>query len=628
MKTIDAQWRRREQLHQLGAFGFVVGLLVAIGSGFLFAPDELPMLRPQQVAGRHFIPAWMLEGVELHRPRTRCSRTAPVRGAAGSECGPTGGASAYIPTFAFAPADGTMMGTACGLCSNICPYPENFGNWNAGGSVVTDNSASCPLAPDGTRTMALVVFSGGAGNGPFTTATVADGATVTHSVYFAKSIGGAACSLHLADGYTGGGDTVVSVPASPTRFTMTKTITGTATSPYINEATPGDCTDACVWGAQTDLGSSALVYIPMPKGSKGEPLTFGRLSKATCVKGNETTVVPGDLVECAYGQARVMPGGDGSGALGLSIWAQAHTNKLLRSHQFENAAWAKFSFGGVTDPTITANAALAPDGTMRADRLQVPALTTNAQYSIIEASGMVLDDPNSSGLYVAGNAQSGTLHFYTNGGTAADCISCPYVAYPNYTHCKIEGVHGGDVFVVGNDTLDCGGSSKAAVDVFIAQADDQAGYALGPPIETAGTAATMAAETAVFSGFPSVAHPTGSVAATTVGRMANSNEAYVMLFSPLTEPLLYTRWTQQDADFGMENYAAGASLSRDAVGPNRVVGWWNATNVAVSANGGADQLAAPGAYAGRTMTSLAIGSGVFGGVIKNVCVDSLDTFCR
>lgn len=48
---------------------------------------------------------------------------------------------------------------------------------------------------------------------------------------------------------------------------------------------------------------------------------------------------------------------------------RAATNLLLRSQEFDNAAWTKVSGGNGADPTVTANAAVAPDGTTTADEI-------------------------------------------------------------------------------------------------------------------------------------------------------------------------------------------------------------------------------------------------------------------
>jgi len=45
------------------------------------------------------------------------------------------------------------------------------------------------------------------------------------------------------------------------------------------------------------------------------------------------------------------------------------TNNLLRSEEFDNAAWVKFSAGTGTNPVVTSNYTTAPDGSNNADRV-------------------------------------------------------------------------------------------------------------------------------------------------------------------------------------------------------------------------------------------------------------------
>lgn len=103
-------------------------------------------------------------------------------------------------------------------------------------------------------------------------------------------------------------------------------------------------------------------------------VTVTRSTAAWCTKGNETKdIANGDLVLVAANKPRWMPGGEGDGGMGVAVWA-SRTNYLLRSQEFDNAAWRKVGcVAGVcadnTGITVTANAAVAPDGTMTADEV-------------------------------------------------------------------------------------------------------------------------------------------------------------------------------------------------------------------------------------------------------------------
>lgn len=105
------------------------------------------------------------------------------------------------------------------------------------------------------------------------------------------------------------------------------------------------------------------------------PVTVTRSTAAWCTKGNETKdIANGDLVLIPANKPRWMPGGEGDGGMGVAVWA-ARTNYLLRSQEFDHADWRKVGcVAGVcadnTGITVTANAGVAPDGTMTADLVE------------------------------------------------------------------------------------------------------------------------------------------------------------------------------------------------------------------------------------------------------------------
>ncbi len=233
-------------------------------------------------------------------------------------------------------------------------------------------------------------------------------------------------------------------------------------------------------------------------GTRGEVVTVSRASTGWCTKGNETTgIVAGDLVECAADKPRI--GTAGGADLSFSVWDE-RTNSTLRSQAFDNAAWLLFS-SGAASPTVTANAALGPDNTMTAERLQVPA-TTLTQYSTIRQLDACAHSSNvSGGLYVRGVSGSGSIDLCVGSGTDFTCAQGAYNA-TTWTRVLNENAAtgGSGVLYIGNtgfvDTVgvEFGAATRSAVDVYIWQADCQVGVTTGPPITTAGTTATRAEE--------------------------------------------------------------------------------------------------------------------------------------
>lgn len=100
----------------------------------------------------------------------------------------------------------------------------------------------------------------------------------------------------------------------------------------------------------------------------GGAVSFARNNAAFCSKqGNATTGLTVDsLVLCAADQMRIEPFEDGGIALRVE---HGGLNFMGRTSEFDNALWKKSAVGGATTPTVTADYAVAPDGTTTADLL-------------------------------------------------------------------------------------------------------------------------------------------------------------------------------------------------------------------------------------------------------------------
>lgn len=194
-------------------------------------------------------------------------------------------------------------------------------------------------------------------------------------------------------------------------------------------------------------------------GAKGETVTFTRAGSATCSRqGLATTgIVNGDLVTCATDQPRVEPIG---GALGVRV-ESARTNSVLRSEQINDPAWADDVLG-VAAPVITADAATAPDGTLTADRVQLPAVT-GAQYSL-RRQPIAAGSTGNASVYVRGNGTSGSISIAAD-GSLATTIDCPYVS-TSWSRCTLSAA-GSWIFVGTITGYGAASASKGAQDVFL-----------------------------------------------------------------------------------------------------------------------------------------------------------------
>lgn len=235
-----------------------------------------------------------------------------------------------------------------------------------------------------------------------------------------------------------------------------------------------------------------------------------------CVLGNEWTgIQPGDLVECAANRPRWMPGGDGSGALGLQIW-RGSTNAVTRSQDFSHADWVTGSFA-VAAPTVTANACLAPDNTMTADLVHFPAVAApgGPQYSFIEQTSCN-STYNVRTVYArTAQADGGTWgpdggvitgHFLFADGRFFNNSYCEHTS-AGYARCRQLDTDAGQIGTAYYLTVDNATTGALAEQYFcLWQADcqsnnEQAVNPWPPPIPTGAVAVTRAADVLETNGF-------------------------------------------------------------------------------------------------------------------------------
>ncbi len=100
---------------------------------------------------------------------------------------------------------------------------------------------------------------------------------------------------------------------------------------------------------------------------------------------------------------------------------EARTNLLLRSAEFDNAAWTKAASGTGLTPVVTANDAAAPDGTMTADRvvLSLAGGTASGDRSTLQqgVTGLTAAASYSNTYYVKGVAGEQIVYRQVNNNT-------------------------------------------------------------------------------------------------------------------------------------------------------------------------------------------------------------------
>jgi hypothetical protein len=359
--------------------------------------------------------------------------------------------------------------------------------------------------------------------------------------------------------------------------------------------------------------------------------TFTRGSTAWCTKANQVTGIQnGDLVECAADKPRVELGGNGAETiLGIGFFGSG-TNTFLRSQEFDNAAWTKWGVG-VAAPVVTADQAVAPDGTTTADKVDLTATSAAQRSSLYQIPGITTDV--SMSVYVKGVSTSGTIDLCTANGGGASCTSCAFVS-TSWTRCFRENVSvtaGANSPTIGNNTADNGGTARPTQSVYLWQADHQEtlyGSGIGPPITTTGTAATRLLEqgslTVPFAWISSGSAASNLLTINTAGGLVTYGGGIRMLRQASQKFCIFE---------GITDLCTPGLTTVSRTVPNRGYSYW-ATDGGMGVGNTTTGSTAAGAFAGAMgagspeVGNNVSGSGSASGILKRICFDSDPTVCR
>lgn len=229
-------------------------------------------------------------------------------------------------------------------------------------------------------------------------------------------------------------------------------------------------------------------------GAQREVATFARTSTGTCVK------VSGALVTCPAGAPRVQTVG---GLLGILIEIGS-TNTALRSEELDDSTWAKTGVV-VAAPVVTADQAVAPDGTTTADQIDIAATTINTNASILTQDFTADTGRWTATEWMKTSTGTATIYFgFWDGASSYKTQTCSLTT--TWARCKLSyqvlTAATWKVFA-GVDLRDAGQSAQVAKTVYAwgAQVEGNGANVNGSTsyIRTAGTTVTRAGESVSFA---------------------------------------------------------------------------------------------------------------------------------
>ena len=330
------------------------------------------------------------------------------------------------------PITGECLGALCEEArTNLLTYSENFDNaaWTKTRASITPNAA---VAPDGTMTADKFVEDTTASSAHFITSPVVSftsGLSYTYSIMakpgernilslsFPSSVFGSVVSYAftlsgsgastLRTAGTGNSATIKLMPNGCYFCSVTAQATSSGSnSVYINLHTTesastysGDGTSGLyIWGAQLEAGAFPTSYVP-------SSVSFtSRASTATYVGSG------GLIKSAAIDAARMNYNPTNLSVAPKLLVEAASTNLLTYSEDFSNAAWTK------TRASITPNAAVAPDGTMTADKLVEDTTATNSHF-VFQDKSITAGSIQTMSVYVKAGERSVIQLNLTNVGS-------------------------------------------------------------------------------------------------------------------------------------------------------------------------------------------------------------------
>jgi hypothetical protein len=343
--------------------------------------------------------------------------------------------------------------------TNLQTYSQDFSNavWvKSAGATLTHSQTD----PNGGTTASRLQMPSGTSN-YFAASAISgltNGGQYTHSVYM-KSNTGSTQSVRILDGVRGvaGGDLTASVTTSWQRFELVITTASTSAGLQIDNVSGTYNNDILIAFAQTedtDFGATDYIATTTAAVSVGPVANLPRLDYlggATCPK--------------------------------LLLEPQ-RTNLATYSEQFNNAAWDKSNI------TVTANAAISPDGYTNADLLNI----TSVSNYIDQAGTIVSGSTYTVSCYVKSAVSSSqTFILYGNANKSSSAFTATQ-EWQRFTH----------TFTSDSTAMSSGIVSSALVQLYAYGFQLELGAYATSYIPTLGSASTRGSDAASKTGISSL----------------------------------------------------------------------------------------------------------------------------
>lgn len=307
-------------------------------------------------------------------------------------------------------------------------------------------------------------------------------------------------------------------------------------------------------------------------GSRGEAITITRAGAAFATLGD------GSLVSMASNVGRIVP-------LGLQV-EPAATNICLQSQTFDNATWTKIGSG--SSPTVTANAATAPDGTATADQIDIPAVSGGSAYALLRQSIVVTAVSHVASVWLKTSSGTATVWIGMSGGDSE--TQCAVTSTWTRFTCTQTLTNGGRNFDIGVNRFEANQTDQGAQTIFAWGAQLEVASVVSSYVATTVAGVARALEQVALP-VTGISHTQGSLAFdVTPQRALSSNEALFVLNSAAGANEIYgfqsasgTTNIQTKNNAGTSTEANG-SVSFPAGTRKRYRVTWNASAVTVYVN--------------------------------------------